>query len=259
GTDQLIALNRILAFKDAGFTLEEIRHFMRERLSRDELLHLLNSKLSLAEQELTFTQMKVSNLRARIKHIKNEEDYEMVDVTVKRIEPVLVASIRKQYLTPSKWHGSVFGVVIDDVAAHGIKEVGPILMVRHDGRFERKNGETKWEVETCDWEACVQIEKEYSPSHPDILVHYLPAVDKMACAIHKGDWGDATQSATAELLEWLKLNGLEWIHPSREIYHNGERENPDWVCYSLRRSGECYEAADAVGATFVTEIQYPLR
>lgn len=122
GMDQLIALNKILALKDAGFTLEEIRHLMKERLSRDEFLNLLNNKLSIAEHELTFTQMKVSNLRARIKHIKNEEDYKMVDVTVKKIEPILVAAIRKSVDTDK--HGSLYGIIIDDVAAHGLRKLG---------------------------------------------------------------------------------------------------------------------------------------
>lgn len=259
GTEQLIALNRILAFKGAGFSLEEIRHFMGERLTRDELLPLLSSKLALAEHELSLAQLKVCNLRSRIKHIVSEEDFIMVDVTVKRIEPVLVASIRKQYLTPDQWHGSVFDAIIEDVAAHGIKEAGPIFMVRHDGRFAGGNGEPQWDVQTCDWEACVPIDKEYTPGHPDIAVHHLPAVEKMACAIHKGDWGPATQRAMAGLLDWLKLNGLQWTHPCREIYHNGERENPDWVCFSLRCQGENYKNAEAIGSTFITELQYPLK
>lgn len=232
GMDQLIALNKILALKDAGFTLEEIRHLMKERLSRDEFLNLLNNKLSIAEHELTFTQMKVSNLRARIKHIKNEEDYKMVDVTVKKIEPILVAAIRKSVDTDK--HGSLYGIIIDDVAAHGVKEVGPILCVRHD--------------DVSDWEACIQIGKKYIPGHPDVTVHYLPAVEKMACIIYKGAWGDAMKPTMDEFVEWLKLNGLEWIHPRREIFHYGERENPGAV-----------HAGDSRSSTFITEVQYPIR
>lgn len=138
-------------------------------------------------------------------------------------------------MTPDE-HAAFYDIIIKDVEAHGIKETGPLLCVRHDGT--PGNNETKWEAR--DWEACIQIEKEYKSDNPDITVHYLPAAEKMACIIHKGSWGDSMKTMFEDFFERLKLNGLEFRHPFREICHYGERENPDW-------------------STFVTEVQFPLK
>lgn len=236
--EQLVELNRILAFKEAGFSLEEIKQLNKQQLSKEALLSLLESKLITAKNEHLLAEMRIHNLQARIKHIMCEEVYKMIDVTVKRIEPILVASIRKCGLTPDE-HAAFYGLISTDVKAHGIKETGPWTCLRHDGKY--RDGKMDWNYwADNDWEACVLIEKEYRSENPDIKIHYLPAVDQMACYIHKGEWGDTMKPTMEGFFEWLQLNGFEFLYPYREILHYGERESPDW-------------------SKFVTEVQFPIK
>jgi len=221
---QLVELNRILALKEAGFSLDEIIGMNKNPMSSNDLMSLLETKLVIAKNEHLLAAMKIANLEARIKHIKFEEEYKMVDVTVKSIEPVLVASIRKKGLSPDEFSG-FFGRVSDDAAKNGAKETGAWICIRHSGD---------------DWEACAQIDREYITKDPEISVYRLPAIEKAACVIHKGPWGAAMRPTIEGFFEWAKLNGMEVAPSFGEIFHVGERENPDW-------------------STFVTELQYPIK
>lgn len=223
-TDQLVELNRILALKEAGFSLKEIIQMNKNSISKDELTTLLESKLVIAKNEQLLAEMKIVNLKARLRHIKYEEEYKMIDVTVKKVEPILVVSIRKKGLTPDEF-GGFFGFISDDVKAHGVKETGPWTVLRHS---------------EDDWEACAIIEKEYKSKNLEIKVYNLSAVKKMACVVHKGSWGEAMKPTINGFYEWLNLNGLKIYYPYREIFHYGERENSDW-------------------STFITELQYPIK
>jgi DNA-binding transcriptional MerR regulator len=254
GTEQLIELNKILALKDAGFSLQEINFLLRGRISRDELLDLLNGKLSVAEHELAFANRRLSNLRTRINYIQNEEIYQMVDISIKRVESILVASIRKQGLGPGEM-SAFYDVIFKDIARHGVKEIAPIMMLRHDGHDE---------------EVIAQIDREYTSDHPDIRVYRLPAVERMACMVFRGDWGEPIRLAMEQMLKQMQESGLQYTYPSREIYHYGERENPDWICpipygvFSDPSKRKEYEVNIApknreIGSTFITEVQYPIK
>ena len=234
GQEQLCLLNRILALKETGFSLEEIKGMLQAPLPKDALLGLLQSKLRQAEQNRLQAQEAVTGLQQRIRHIISEEAYEMVDITIKKVEPVLVASIRKQGLEPDDFAG-FYSVIGEDIAKHGIKEIAPIMVIRHDG--VRENG--VWDWQTHDWEAVVQIDREYTPGNPDIKVCRLPAVERMACMVFKGSWGEPIRIATEQMLKQMRDGGLRYEHPFREIFHYGEGQSDDW-------------------STFVTEVQYPL-
>lgn len=220
---QLAEVNRILALKEAGFTLSEIRALNRHPLSRDRLRDLLTDKLRQAEKERLLIDGRIASLHARLKHIEYEEDYNMADVTVKNQPPIPVASIRAKGMTDDEFSG-FFGRVSDDARAHGIREVGAWICIRHTDD---------------DWEACAQIERLYKTDDPLITVHELPAVEKMACIIHRGPWGSAMKPTIDDFFDWVRLNGAQLTRPYREIFHAGEREGVS-------------------SADFVTELQYPL-
>ena len=234
GQEQLCILNRILALKETGFSLDEIKGMLQAPMPKAALLGLLQSKLEQAEQNLLQAGEAVANLQQRIRHILSEEAYEMVDITIKKAEPVLVASIRKQGLEPDDFSG-FYDVIGKDARKHGVKEIAPIMVLRHDGVCN----DGVWDWQTHDWEAIVQIDREYTPDHPDIRVYRLPAVERMACMVFRGAWGEPIRLAIEQMLKQMQDGGLQYAHPFREIFHYGEGQSDDW-------------------STFVTEVQYPL-
>jgi len=234
GQEQLCILNRILALKEAGFTLEEIGGMLAAPLPKDALLALLRGKQRQAERNLLRAQEAAAGLQQRIRHILSEEAYEMVDITIKKVEPVLVASIRKQGMEPDDF-SAFYGVIGGDARRHGVKEIAPIMVIRHDGICV----DGVWDWQAHDWEAVLQIDREYTPDNPDIRVYRLPAVERMACMVFRGSWGEPIRLAVGQMLKQMNGGGLRYSHPWREIFHYGEGQSDDW-------------------STFVTEVQYPL-
>jgi len=247
---QLIEINRILALKEAGFTLAEIKKLLKNHISSSDFLSLLETKLEEAKQEQTLTNIRISNIQARIKNINLEEDYRtMLEVNIKRTEPIWVASIREQDRNIHEFSQN-FEVLDNDLKTHGVKETGPILMIYHE-EVHGLSGTN--EGARDDWEACVQIEKEYISGNPKIKVHQLPAVEKAASIVYKGPHG-TMGSVLDSFLEWCKLNDMEWGYPYREIFHVAGKEYPDAVCPSVRDVTE-----DDDNHNFITEMQFPLR
>jgi len=247
---QLIEINRILALKEAGFTLAEIKKLLKSHISTSDFLSLLEKKLEEAKQEQTLTSIRISNIQARIKNINLEEDYQtMLEVNIKRTEPIWVASIREQDRNIHEFSQN-FAVLDEDIKTHGIKETGPIFMIYH-GDVHGIFGINK--AAQDDWEACVQIEKEYVSNNPKIKVHQIPAAEKVASLIHKGPHGSA-EPVLKSFFEWCTLNGMEWSYPYREIFHVAGKEYPDAVCPSVRDVTE-----DDDNNNFITEMQFPLK
>ncbi len=89
---QLPRLNRILAFKDLGFSLEQIDHVLSDDLSLDQLRGMLKMKRAEMEQQVVEAQGRLSRIEARLKQIEREDDLPMDTVVLKTIPPMLIAS-----------------------------------------------------------------------------------------------------------------------------------------------------------------------
>src|ERR671925_475829 len=64
--DQLPRLNRILALRDLGFSLEQIAGMLDEDLSPEQLLGMLKLKRAEVEQQMQTEQSRLARLEARI-------------------------------------------------------------------------------------------------------------------------------------------------------------------------------------------------
>ena len=65
-------------------------------------------------------------------------------------------------------------------------------------------------------EAAVRLDRP-APETGRVRVHTLPAVDMMACTIHRGDY-DLLNQAYEALLRWTEANGYEGDGTNRHLY-----------------------------------------
>ncbi|OGO88354.1 MAG: hypothetical protein A2Y15_00865 [Clostridiales bacterium GWF2_36_10] len=72
--EQIIELNKILALKEAGMTLSEIKKINKQQIPKEVLIKLLCGKLFEAKKALINTHTRRSKLQSHIKHLKYEED-----------------------------------------------------------------------------------------------------------------------------------------------------------------------------------------
>jgi DNA-binding transcriptional MerR regulator len=90
---QLPRLNRILALKGLGFSLEQISTVLDEELSVEQLRGMLRLRHAQISEQIAEMQSQLVEVEVRLKQIEREE-VSTYDIILKRVEPQLVAAVR---------------------------------------------------------------------------------------------------------------------------------------------------------------------
>ncbi|MEW1749375.1 MerR family transcriptional regulator [Streptomyces angustmyceticus] len=90
---QLARLNRIIALKDLGFSLQQVRAMLAEEVSVPELRGMLRLRRAELEAALTAAGARLAQVEARLRTIESEGRMSADDVVVKRTETVLLAEL----------------------------------------------------------------------------------------------------------------------------------------------------------------------
>jgi len=91
---QLPRLNRILALKDLGFSLEQVEQVLRGGLTPDQLRGMLMLKQAEVEQHAAAEQGRLTRIAARLRQIEREDNMLEYDVALKTVPSMLVAARR---------------------------------------------------------------------------------------------------------------------------------------------------------------------
>lgn len=229
---QLITLNKIIALKDAGFSLSEITEFLNSNPTTKSLINILEVKADSLEKALEKEIDRLKRLQTNIFLIKNGGIPTMNEISIKKIEPILGASLRGVFLKNGEEDFDSFCENLwSDLNKHidkmGGKRTIPCMTIYHE------NSDVKF-----DMEAIEPITKEIKEGDV-VKVYELPAVEKMACIVHKGPFSTIGKTYGI-LFDWISNNGYLKCGPAREIYHKGE-----W-------------ATDDVNE-YITELQCPIE
>ena len=215
-TAQLPRLNRILALKDLGFTLEQIARTLSGGLTPALLRGMLMLKLAETEQRVTEEQERLSRIEARLRQIEMEDRMPDYDVVLKTVPAMLVAACRVTIPTNEQvpqYLGNAYAAVYDHMRIHGLKDSGLCLAVWHSPADVFSDE---------DAEAVVPIDRPV-PGTDRVAVYELPEV-QVAAVVHHGDFADFTQGHVA-LMKWIEANGYRIAGPYREIYLKHDRRN----------------------------------
>lgn len=230
--EQLSRLNRILAFKDLGFSLEQIAAMLNKNLCAEQIREMLRVRQAEAHQRVQEEQARLNRVEARLRQIEMEGKMSNYEVVLKKIEPILVAGIREvvpegQQVTPVYYR--IFEELFRYVYEQGIDMTGRQLSA--DTCLD-----SGWKVNDVEVtvEAAIHIDWPY-PETERVKVHTLPPVETMACTIHHGDY-DLLGQAYEALLRWTEANGFEADGTNRHLY--------------LQTGGASEEN--------ITEVQYPV-
>lgn len=206
---QLPRLNRILALKDLGLSLEQIRHILRGKLSAKEIRGMLRLRQAELEEQMLEMQEQLARVAARLTQIELEGKMPEYDVVLKKVEPTLVAG-RRIIVTENNDHPvglpEAFNEAFTYVEEHG-KQVGPSIAVWY----------TPMDAPEEDVEAAFPIEKSIAETER-IKVHELPS-EQVASLLFKGKMDNFMQGYDA-VLKWIEANGYTITGPFREVYHD---------------------------------------
>src|SRR5688572_16535300 len=165
--EQLPRLNRILALKDLGFTLEQVRLMLAEGQTLEQLRGMLKVQRDEIEKRLSGEQQRLVRIEARLRQIELEDKMPNYDVVIKTVPAMLVAARRvtiptndqvPQYLKPA------YKEVSDYLRKEGVKQDGLCLTVWHSPSDVYENE---------DAEAIVAVDRSL-PGTDTVKVYELP-------------------------------------------------------------------------------------
>ncbi|MGF1471398.1 MAG: MerR family transcriptional regulator [Rubrobacteraceae bacterium] len=217
--DQLPRLNAILALKELGFTLDQIRELLDEELSLSQIRALLELKREETRRALKVEGERLSRIEARLRQVEREGAIPgRYEIVLKPVEEKKVASVREVLPAPSGI-GKLFGELGAHAASHGTSPV-EWVSVWHDLEYRE---------EEIDGEAAI-VTRDPLPGDERVRERTLPAVADMASTVHHGPF-ETISGAYAALLGWISENGYRVAGPNRELYlrSGNERDNPDYV------------------------------
>ena len=225
--DQLPRLNRIVTLKDLGLSLEEVSQLLDESQTADRTVAILRAKQTEIEQRLLDGQGQLAKLEEWLKTVEKEVKMPAYEVVIKKVDRQTVVSVRDVIPTYGDV-GQLFGEVFGYLGSQGVNPIGPPLAIYHDGEYREKD---------VDVEVAVPVAGKV-PGNKRVKYQELPAVARMACAIHKGDYSGIGQAYNA-VMSWVDKNGYRVTDCNREVYLQGPGQGDP--------------------ASYVTEIQFPVE
>lgn len=217
---QIPLLNRILALKEIGFSLEEIGLALKRQMTGAEMTGILHAKKDEIMATIRTEQTKLMRLEAFIKILKQEDCQMNYDIVVKETTPIKIASIRDRIPTYNA-QGNLWNELALYLNEHHIKIIAPCYAIYHDHGFKEKDIDTE----------VAETVAEFGTGSERVKFRMLEGVKEIACATHKGPYGELHLAYNA-ISMWLEENQYQITGPVRECYLKGNWDEPDpkqWI------------------------------
>jgi effector-binding domain-containing protein len=207
--EQLYRLNRILALKDLGLSLAQIGELLDGDLPVEQMRGMLRIKRAEVKGRVEEEQARLARVEWRLKQIEQEGIMSTQEVLIKNVPALKVASVRDVIPT----YGDIsqlYGELFKYVGRRRARPAGPALSIYYDEGYRETD---------IDVEAAVPVSKDL-PDGDRVKVRELPAVEEMACIVHRGSY-DSMGEPYQRLLTWIEDNGYHICGPNREVYIKG--------------------------------------
>lgn len=224
--EQLARLHRVIALKELGFTLDEVRRLVDDEPDLDQLREMLETRRTQVSVEHATATDRLAAVERRLRIIEKEKRMSQVEFVTKPLPRLRLAARRATVSDHDEIGpevGPMFGQVQASLAAAGGAPMGPptaAYTVDADG---------------------IEIIAGFAYDGERIEgldIVDLPAAERALCAVHLGSMETIAGSWQA-VHEQIEMRGLAPDGPGRESY--------------LRADPSIDQA------TWVTELQQPVR
>jgi DNA-binding transcriptional MerR regulator len=216
---QLPVLNRILALKDLGFSLEQIRSLVQDGFAAQRLRDLLELRRAELETHISQESERLNKVEQRLLMMDKEKTMTNYTVSVKSLPAQLVASVRDARLDvfnqidgeKRRSMQRYFETLFTYLKKNGLDAAVPFTIIAHPPLEENST--------FADLEVIHGLPRKL-PESESVRVYELPATPMTACLEYAGlnDWQVIEGQAMPALYAWIEENGFKAIGPMREEY-----------------------------------------
>ena len=221
---QLHRLNRILALRDLGLPLTEVRKVVDDEVSLDELRGMLRLRQAEAHERISAEAERLARVEARLRQIEMEGRVGDYDVVVKPLEAHHVALVHECTTSFGNANlgpifGRLFGELYGELDRLGVGPAGPMIALYDDSEV----ADTPIKVM-----AAVPVDETERVRSDRIEIVDVPAVPRGATTIHRGSMARVDEGYQA-LFRWAEETGEHIDGYSREIYLDCDGDPDTWV------------------------------
>ncbi|MGW5190242.1 MerR family transcriptional regulator [Kribbella sp. NPDC004138] len=216
---QLADLNRIVALKDLGFSLDQVNKMIADNLSPSELRTMLTMRRAQLETTLAESQARLAQVESRLRGL--ESDVPTADVVVKELPAVRLVGLTA---TAASFTPDDITPVVHPLCAELGRRL-PDAGVRPAGRLTCLYAQSSEDEVVV--RATVPAAVDAGGNLNGLEVIDLPAM-QAATLVHRGPIDQVLPSWQA-LARWLDDNGRRAAEPARELYLDTPENPDDWV------------------------------
>jgi DNA-binding transcriptional MerR regulator len=226
-SQQLSNLYQIVALKDSGFSMAEIRDLLDDTNTKLNELDLFKKKEKELITQMQTLERKLKLLSTYMKLIESERNFQDTPVVIKELPQQLIVSCRSTLSDYSSIAEKISELESFVLREHPGNEVpNYCFTIYHDNEYRQEN---------IDVEICHAISKKASKTLGMEYKH-TEHIPHAACIIHEDSYNTIRHSY-AKLIHWIVENGYE-------------------VSGALR---ECYIDKHTGNSSDITEIQAPVK
>lgn len=225
---QFAELNRLIALKDLGFTLEQVQAVLAEKVTAAELRGMLKLRRAEIETQIQEETARLARVHARLAMIEDETNVPADAVVVKELAPVRIAELtgmaagyEPESITPVIQ--PLYCELWREMAQAGVDAAGPALAYYEDCPA----GDGSIVVH-----AAIPVMNRRVSTEPGtdrgLSVVELPAVRSAAAVIHRGSMDHVLATGQALAL-WIDANGYRSAGYAREITLEWFPDADQWV------------------------------
>lgn len=210
---QLAQLNRILALKDLGFSLEQVKQLIGDRVSPDEIRGMLTLKKAQIEQTLQTEAVRLRAVESRLQLLEQDGQFQDEDVVLKSLPAHPFLALR--YTCNGLAEGLATITEMSQVVPQHVepKALGHFVSVIHSELYEAQ----AWDLEFGFYlNQALDITVPLS-RRQQMSVRELPAVPTAVTAVRFGG-PEKGLHAYGAIGTWVEINQYRLAGPGREIF-----------------------------------------
>ncbi len=230
--EQLPRLNQILALRDLGLSLEQIRNMLSESITNEEIRGMLRLQKAQLEQSISEQAFRLQLVETRLRYLEQQPASPLYDIALKTLPAQPFLSLRET--VPMFTAGSILFMIHQAMPRHQFKQRGACTALFYGDNFDDQ---------VCDWEVGFLMPDDALKTVTlsdgrELHLRILPPENQMVSTIYSGRWL-GLHLGYSTLGEWIAQHGYQIKGIGREVFH--QLHPPEH------------------GENNVTEIQFPVE
>ncbi|MGW0751058.1 MerR family transcriptional regulator [Streptomyces sp. NPDC002587] len=225
---QLARLNRVIALKELGFSLDQVGTILDERVGTEEMRGMLRLRQAELETAMAAAAARLVQVETRLRTIESEGSMPADDIVVKSLPPVRLAelagiaeSYEPQDITPVI--GPLYEELCRRIEEAGVVPAGPGLAY-----YEDAPGAEPGSAVLVHAGLPVAASVRAEDLGGGVRIVTLPAVERAATVVHRGSMDGVLPTAQA-LARWIDAHGHRSAGYARELTLACPEDPDQWV------------------------------